>query len=53
MKVKILPNCRNWLVEIGRTYEVEEVTPFGVILKHPLKSIKPCLMKGEYLEVEI
>jgi hypothetical protein len=49
MKVKILEGCQNWLVDIGKVYEVAQIEADGtVILKHPLENVKPTLLKGEY-----
>jgi len=53
MKVKILKGCENWLVEVGKVYEVAKIEANGtVILKHPLENIKPTLVKGEYEIIE-
>jgi len=51
-KVRVLENCKNWLVEKGRVYEVDWEEKWGVVLKHPLRGVKPSLLKGEYEEVE-
>lgn len=49
MKVKILEGCQNWLVDVGKVYEVVQIEADGtVILKHPLETVKPTLLKGEY-----
>jgi len=52
MKIKVLEGSKNWLVEVGRIYEVAEITDHGVILKHPAPRVKPTLLKGEYEIVE-
>jgi len=52
MKVRVLDDCSNWLVQKGGVYEVDWEEEWGVVLKHPLRGVKPSLMRGEYEEVE-